>query len=565
MYPSEPSKQNSLYQEIYNTADNTVGGTLVKQATRHGDRPAIIDTKNNEIITYYELNEISKNVAKALLKLGVAHNEHVAIWGPNTTKYLYVMYGVAKAGAPLTTLNPGHKALEMEYTLNQSDSTTLFICDNTFTSAENIATLYEMCPELKTASKGTIKTEKIPKLKNIISLGENHHPGMLTWSEFIKLADEVTDEELLDRETLINPQDIFLIQYTSGTTGTPKGALVSHNAILASARTSVERQQLTPDDINMLPQPFFHSYGCGCIINALFSASAITTIDRFSPSETLKVVEKTRATFIYGTPTMYIALLNAIKEHSYDLSSLRSGTAGGAVCPPEIGKAVIEKIGVKHFGISFGSTETLNVTMASVDDPIEKRITTMGTPLPHAEVKIIDIKTGETITDETPGELLVRSSSLMTGYYKMPQETKNVLQPTGWFHTGDLVSRDKDGYYQIMGRIKNVIIRGGENIYPSEVENFLYTHPAVSDAQVVAFPSYYYGEEPIAFVRLKTGMTATEAELKDYCKKNIAYFKVPIHIFFVENYPQTTSGKVQKFKLQEMAKELVPNPTSTKK
>ena len=564
MDPLNTQKQSSLQQEIYNTADNTIGGTLVKQATRHGDKLAIIDLAHDKKITYYELNEKSKIIAKALIKLGIAHNEHIAIWGPNTTRYLFTMYGAAKAGAPLTTLNPGHKAIEMEYTLNQSDSTTLFICDGTFSSRENIKTLYEMCPELKTSTKGNLNIKSIPKLKNIIVIGENDYPGMINWNEFIKLADEVSDEELLEREALINPQDIFVIHYTSGTTGTPKGALMSHNSLISSARSTIKRQGLTPDDINMLPQPFFHSYGCGCIINALFSASAIATIERFSPKKALKTIEKTQATFIYGTPTMYIAMLNEMKKNQYSINTLKGGTVGGAFCPPEVAKDVIEKIRVTSFVITYGSSETLNVTMGKATDSLEKRITTMGTALSHTELKIIDIKTGATITDDTPGELLVKSTSLMTGYYKLPQETKKVLQPDGWFHTGDLVRKDKDDYYQIIGRIKNVIIRGGENIYPTEIENFLFTHTSVADAQVVAFPSYYYGEEPVAFIKLKSGTTATEDELKEYCRANIAYFKVPIHIFFVENYPQTVSGKVQKFKLQELAIELAPNSNITK-
>ena len=351
----------------------------------------------------------------------------------------------------------------------------------------------------------------------------------------------------------MRPEDIFTLQYTSGTTGAPKGAMVSHFAYLRNPLAMAERQGLRADDITGIPLPFFHAYGCLVVFSALYFGGALAVVERFQAPNFLKVLEQSRATQVTGTPTMFVAALEEMQNHSYDLSSLRGGNGAGAVCAPELVRSVMEQLGARDFCILYGSTEVLGATFTAPGDPLEQRLSTVGRVVPGYEAKVVNPKTGETVAANVHGELCIRSSTIMTGYYKMEEQTRKALDPEGWLHSGDLAGMDEQGYVTITGRIKDLIIRGGVNIYPAELEVFLQTHPKVADVQVVGVPCEYYGEEAVWFVRLKKGTSASSLELKKYCRERIAIYKVPVCFFFVEEYPLTASGKVQKFKLRELA------------
>ncbi len=376
---------------------------------------------------------------------------------------------------------------------------------------------------------------------------------MFTWQEFLANSNTISDEELILRENTVTGEDIFTIQYTSGTTGTPKGAMLTHSNYVTNAFAIAKCQGLVKQDISCIPLPFFHAYACIAIMSAIAVGATIAVIERFSAQELLRTIEGCQATAVCGTPTMFVAALEEMTKHHYNLSSLRGGNIAGAPCPPQLVNDVIEKMGAREFGIIYGTTETIISTMNRWDASLEHRIGTLGQALPEVELKIMNPQTGEEAPLGDAGELCIKSPSKMKGYYNMPEATAQGIDPAGWYHSGDLVYMDNQGYYHITGRIKDMIIRGGENVYPAEIEDFLYTHPKIKDAQVVGIPCEYYGENIVAFVRLQEGETATPLEIKRYCREKIAIHKVPAQFFFVNQYPQTASGKVKKFMLREMA------------
>ncbi len=535
----------------------TAGKLLEEQAGIWGDSPALIFHQRKKSYTYSEFNHIARQVGKGLLASGITRGEHVALWATNLPEWLFVLFGCAKAGAPLVAVNTNYRAYELEYVLKQSDATTLFLADGAGQPGEYLAAIYEICPELKTARPGQLKAGRLPELRNVIFLGEEKHPGMFSWTEFLNRGADIGANDLAERENTLAPGDVFTILYTSGTTGVPKGAMLTHANFVINAFAIATRQGLTPQETVCIPMPFFHVASCSIIMAAVAAGSVIAAIKRFRAQDMLQVIETCRATAVYGIPTMYVAALEELSTRPYDLSSLRGGIIGGAPCPPELIKAVVEKMGARELCMAYGLTEAIVSILNPHTAALEQLSSPTGQAMPDVELKIIDPRTGQEVPAGVQGELCVKSPAMMKGYYKMPESTAKTIVAGGWMQSGDLACADENGFYRITGRINDVIIRGGENIYPAEIEEFLFTHPKVKDSQVVGIPCSYYGEDTVAFVRLKPGETATPLELKRYCRERIALNKVPTYYIFVDQYPLTASGKAQKFKLREMAVQML--------
>ena len=527
-------------QDQESVQDITVGGILARMARLLPDKTAMIFAQRNRRYTYAELDREADRVARALIALGVEQGEHVAIWAPNVPEYQLVALGCGRAGAPLVMINTYYGTFELEYVLKQSDTTTLFLTDGAGRPGEYLEALRE------------VRT-RLPELRNVILLGDAAPPEMITWQEFLANASETDEARISARKQEISASDIFAIQYTSGTTGAPKGVMLSHFSYILCVDSYVERKGLKSDDILCNPLPFFHVYGNAVSLSALVAGGTVVVLERFRAPDLLQAVETCRVTSISGTPTMFVAALEEFSNRTYDLSSLRGGDMGGSFCPQELVRAVVEKMGARGFGILYGSTEGLLPLLNAPAFSVETRVGSEGKAMPSFDVKICDLQTGKEMSVGENGELCIRGPAMMTRYYKMEEETAAAIDAEGWLHSGDLANVDANGFYHITGRIKEVIIRGGENIYPAEVEAFLLTHPKVLDAQVVGIPCDYYGEDVVAFLRLKQGQSAEVIEMKRYCRENIAINKVPAMVFFVEQYPLTASGKVQKFKLREMA------------
>ncbi|HWR29025.1 MAG TPA: AMP-binding protein [Negativicutes bacterium] len=534
--------RDMIRQDLESVRIRTLGDLLRKKAQEYPNKVALLYPQRELSLTYAELQDSAKRVVKAVARLGIGRGDHAAIWAPNIPAYMIVEFGCAMAGLPLVMVNTNYRAFELEYVLQQSDTRLLFLVNGAGRPGEYAEALQEV-------------KKHLPQLQHIVFLDETSQPGMLTWQEFLAGGAKIDDELAAEREKTVSGSDVFTLQYTSGTTGAPKGAMLSNAAYIENTRAIAERQGLTSEDVVCVPLPFFHAYGCLTVISALIVGATVSVVEHFRAQEMLQVMEASRATAVSGTPTMFVAAVEEMETRAYDLSSLRGGNVAGAFCPPEVAKSVVEKLGAKEFGILYGSTEGLVSIMNSAADSLSRRIDSVGNAMPGYAAKIIDPQTGETVVTGMQGELCIRGASMMTGYYKMEEQTKKTLDEDGWLHTGDLATVDSNGYYFITGRIKDLIIRGGENIYPAEIESFLLSHPKIMDAQIVGIPCEYYGEELVAFVRLKQGQTANVLEIKRYCRDRIAINKVPAMFFFVEQYPLTASGKVQKFKLREMAVE----------
>jgi fatty-acyl-CoA synthase len=437
-------------------------------------------------------------------------------------------------------INSGYRAYELEYALKQSDTAILFLTDGSAKPGEYLEAL------------GQVR-ENLPALRQVVVLGAAECPDSLSWPEFLARGEKIDPLVLSDREQEVGGDDIFTIQYTSGTTGSPKGARQTHRAYLSNTLSIAERQGLAAYDSLCVPLPFFHAYGCLMVIASLVVGGTVIAIERFRAADMLRAMEQHRATAVSGTPTMFVAALEELASHSYDLTSMRGGNMAGAFCPPDLVLKVIDRMHAPEFGILYGSTEGLVSLMNPAHSPQGKRIGTVGSVMPGYAFKIVDPKTEKEVPQGGQGELCVKGPGVMRDYYRMEEKTAQTLDQDCWLHSGDLASADPDGYVFITGRIKDMIIRGGENVYPAEIEEFLFTHPKIADAQVVGIPCDYYGEDIVAFVRLRQGEAATAIELKKYCRERIAINKVPANFFFVDQYPQTVSGKVQKFKLRELA------------
>ena len=534
----------------------TVGKIVREQAELYPDQEAYVYPEHGIRRTYREFDEETDELAKAFIGMGIEKGENVAIWSDNKREWLLSQYATGKMGAVLVTVNTNYQATELEYLLKQSDTTTL-ILDEGFKGTSYIDIIRAVCPELVTSERGSISSDKLPHFKRIILMTEREEEGMYKWSELMAQADKVTNEQFEEQFQSLDPDDVINIQYTSGTTGFPKGVMLTHNNVVNNGKQIGDYMKLTEQDRVCIPVPFFHCFGCVLgTLAAVTHGSAMILLEQFDALRVLQAVQDEKCTALHGVPTMFIAELNHPEFKNYDTSTLRTGIMAGSVCPIEVMKRVIEDMGASEITICYGQTEASPViTQTKTDDPIEKRVSTVGKPHPNVEVKIIDPVTGEELPVGVPGELCTRGYNIMKGYYNNAEATREAIDAEGWLHTGDIAVMDADGYIDITGRIKDVVIRGGENIYPKEVEEFLYTHPDIADVQVVGVPDTKYGEELMAWVILKKDVNLDEESVREFCKGRISHHKIPKYIEFIKEYPMTASGKIQKFKLREMSVE----------
>ncbi|ABQ25769.1 AMP-binding protein [Geotalea uraniireducens] len=532
----------------------TMGGLLDHIAQQFPDNEALIYVERGLRYSYREFNEVCRQVAKGLLKMGIKKGDNLSIWAYNVPEWVILQFATAKIGAVLVTVNTSYKSAELEYILKQSDSNTLFLVQG-FKDTDYVATLLDVAPELATSRPGELQAANLPCLKNVVFLGEGSHAGMVDFTGIMELGKDVSDAELAAVESTLDRHDVINMQYTSGTTGFPKGVMLTHFNVINNGFNIGECMRFTDKDRLCIPVPFFHCFGCVLGVMACVThGSAMVPVEIFDPLKVLQAIEKERCTAVHGVPTMFIAELEHPEFPKFDLKSLRSGIMAGSNCPIEVMKRVIRDMNASEITIAYGQTESSPViTQTRTDDAIELRVATVGRALPDVEVKIVDIETGNELPPGKQGELCTRGYLVMKGYYNMPEETAKVIDADGWLHTGDLAVMDENGYCKITGRIKNMIIRGGENIYPREIEEFLYTLPKVSDVQVYGVPDRKYGEQVMAAIVLKKGVTMTEEEAREFCRGRIANYKIPKYVKFVDSYPMTASGKIQKFKLREMA------------
>ncbi|MDD2582383.1 MAG: AMP-binding protein [Desulfuromonadaceae bacterium] len=532
----------------------TVGSLLDDIARRYPDSEALVYPDLDLRYSYKQFNTICRHVAKGMLKLGIKKGDHVSIWAPNVPEWVILQFATAKIGVVLVTVNTAYKSAELEYILEQSDSTTLFMVKS-WKDTDYVATLQAVVPELASSVPGALSCPKLPFLKNVIFIGEGTPDGMLNFDRIAELGNHVSDAELEAVEASVDCNDTINMQYTSGTTGFPKGVMLTSLNLVNNGFQIGECMKFTEKDRLCIPVPFFHCFGSVLAVMASVThGTAMVPVELFDPLKVLQIVEKERCTALHGVPTMFIAELEQPDFSKFDLSTLRTGIMAGSVCPIEVMKRVVKDMHMTDITSVYGQTESSpGITQSRTDDPVELRVATVGRALPGAEVKIVDIETGASLPPGKQGELCARGYMVMKGYYKMPEETARVIDSDGWLHTGDLAIMDENGYCKITGRIKQMIIRGGENIYPIEIEEFLYTHPKVSDIQVYGVPDKKYGEQVMAAVILKKGMQMTEEEVRDFCRGKIANYKIPKYVKFVESYPMTASGKIQKFRMREMA------------
>lgn len=539
----------------------TVGELLEQKVNEHPDREAVVYPELNWRKTYSELNSIVDQAAKGFMALGIEKGEHVAIWSDNKPEWLISQFATGKMGAVLVTVNTNYRAKELEYLLKQSDATTLILAES-FKGSSYLDILREVCPEVDHAEKGKLECKHLPKLKNIIVLNDKTYSSFYNWHEIMEKGNAITDEELKERMNTLHHDEVINMQYTSGTTGFPKGVMLTHYNIVNNANQVADSMNLTKEDRLCIPVPFFHCFGCvmGTLASVAKGATMVV-IEHFNAEKVLKAVDQEKCTALHGVPTMFIAELNHPDFDQYDLSSLRTGIMAGSNCPMEVMKDVMNNMGASEITIAYGQTESSPViTQTKPDDPVELRVKSVGKAHPNVEVKIVEPGTNKEVEPGVQGELCTRGYLVMKGYYKNPDATNAAIDEEGWLHTGDLAVMDENGYIQITGRIKDMIIRGGENIYPREIEEFLYQHPDILDVQVVGVPDPKYGEEVMAWIILKEGATSTEEDIRKYCDGKISRHKIPKYIQFVDEYPMTASGKIQKFKLREKAKEILGSP-----
>ncbi|WP_154749921.1 AMP-binding protein [Planomicrobium sp. YIM 101495] len=536
----------------------TIGQIVKEQTALHPDTEAYVYPERGIRKTYREFDEETDLLAKAFMGIGIARGENVAIWSDNKREWLLSQFATGKMGGVLVTVNTSYQSSELEYLLKQSEATTLLLGEE-FKGNNYIEILNAVCPELGTSEKGNVQSAKLPHLKRVIVMGENNYAGIYTWSEFEAFAREVSDRAFEERFKSMDPDDVINMQYTSGTTGFPKGVMLTHNNVVNNGKIIGDTMKLTEKDRMCIPVPFFHCFGC--VLGTMAAVTHSTTMviaEQFEPKTVLQMVQDEKCTVLHGVPTMFIAELNHPEFKSFDTSSLRTGIMAGSPCPIEVMKKVIDEMGATEITICYGQTESSPViTQTRPDDAIEKRVSTVGRPHAQVEVKIIDPATNETVAPGVNGELCTRGYHIMKGYYNNEEATKQAIDEDGWLHTGDLAVEDDEGYIAITGRMKDMVIRGGENIYPREIEEFLYMHPAIQDVQVVGVPDPKFGEELMAWIILKDGAQLTAEELRTYCQGKISRHKIPRYFEFVSEYPMTASGKIQKFKLREQSAELV--------
>jgi len=515
----------------------TIGENLRRTVERFGDREALVSRHQGYRATYRQLWEQTGAAARGLMERGIRQGDRVGIWSPNRYEWVIVQYATARIGAVLVNINPAYKTAELEYALKQS-GVSLLILARSFRATDYVHMLEEVRP-------------RCPELRESLVIEDG-------WQALLRDAERVPPADLAEREARQQFDDPINIQYTSGTTGFPKGATLSHHSILNNGFFIGEALRYTEGDRVCIPVPFYHCFGMvlGNLACTSHGAAMVVPGEAYDPLAVMETVEEERCTSLYGVPTMFIGELDHQDFDRFDFSTLRTGIMAGSPCPVEVMKKVQSKMHMPEVTICYGMTETSPVsTQSATDDPLDKRVSTVGRVHPHVEIKVVDPATGEVVPRGAPGELCTRGYCVMLGYWNNPEATRDAIDAARWMHTGDLATMDEDGYLNIVGRIKDMIIRGGENIYPREIEEFLYSHPDVSDVQVIGVPSEKYGEEVMAWVRLREGASATGDDLEAYCRGRIATFKIPRYWKFVDAFPMTVTGKIQKFRMRETAVE----------
>ncbi len=536
----------------------TIGDWLDKKAMEYPDKECSVHPLEGLRFTTAEFQAEVNRVARGLMAMGIKKGDHVAIWATNYPQWVQTQFATAKIGAVLVTVNTNYKKYELEYLLKQSDSKMLIMMGGTKDN-NYVDHIYAVCPELNTCEPGALDSKKVPFLKTVIFLDETKHTGMYNWSDVLRLSEKVMDEERAARQATCEPHDVINMQYTSGTTGFPKGVMLTHYNLVNNGKIIGESMAFTDKDRLCITVPLFHCFGC--VLGVMASITNDTTmvfVDHFNPVNVLKVLDMEKCTAFHGVPTMFIAIMDHPDFAKYDLSHLRTGIMAGANCPVEVMKAAADKMYMRHITSVYGQTESSpGITQSTVDDPLEIRVSTVGRAYPNVEARVVNPETNEEVAANIVGEIVTRGYHVMKGYYKMPEATTQAIDKDGWLHTGDLGVKDEQGYYRITGRLKDMVIRGGENIYPREIEEFLYTHPSVKDVQVVGVPDRKYGEEVLACVILKDGAQVTEESIVDYVKQGLSKHKAPRYVKFVDSFPMTASGKIQKYKLREWGVEVL--------
>ena len=532
----------------------TLGDLLDYQAERYPDQDCLVFNDRPFRTTYREFRDLVDLVAKGFLRLGIRKGDHVSMWGTNVPEWQLALWGAAKIGAVLVTVNTAYKIFETEYLLRQSDTHTLIMTEG-FKDSDYVAIMRELAPEMADAVPGEWTCDMLPRLQNVIICGGSEQPGMLNWEALYELGKEVSDEDLAEAQKACHHDDVVNMQYTSGTTGFPKGVMLTHLNIVNNGLSIGDCMKFSPADRLCLTVPLFHCFGLVLATMASIThASTICQVEAFSPALVLKTIHEERCTAFHGVPTMFIAMMEHEDFAKTDFSHMRTGIMAGSPCPVKVMRQVVDMMHMTEITIVYGLTEASpGCTQTTTDDSLELRVSTVGRNLPFIETKVVDPETGEECPPGVPGEFMARGYNIMKGYYNMKEATAAAITPDGWLHSGDLATVDEKGYYKITGRIKDMIIRGGENIYPKEIEECFYTHPGIQDVQVVGVPSEAYGEEVMAYLILKPDTSMTEDEAKEFVRARIARHKVPKYVAFIEEFPMTASGKIQKFKLRDMA------------
>ncbi len=550
------AKTGKYVWEKYSLIDLTFSQVLDQMVEEFPDQYAFRFTTLDYTRTYSQFRDDVDRFARTLLALGVKKGDKVAVWATNVPQWYITFWATVKIGAVLVTVNTSYKIHEAEYLLRQSDTHTLVMIDG-FKDSDYVGIIKEICPELETLKHGMpLHSRKLPFLRNVITV-DSKQPGCLTWEEALERGETIPMELVYQRAALVNRHDVCNMQYTSGTTGFPKGVMLTHYNVVNNGKNIGDCMDLSTADRMMIQVPMFHCFGMVLAMTACMTHGVtMSPLPAFSPRLALECINKEKITCFHGVPTMFIAMLEHENFSKTDFSYMRTGIMAGSPCPIKVMEDVVNKMNMTQISIVYGQTEASpGCTQSRVDDPLDVRVNTVGRALPGIECKIVDPETGEDLPDNVDGEFVARGYNIMKGYYKMPTATAAVIDEEGWLHTGDLARRLPDGNYKITGRIKDMIIRGGENIYPKEIEDFIYTHPKVKDVQVIGVPDKQYGEEIMACVILKEGETLTEDELKEYVKSHMAKHKTPRYVDFVDEFPMNGAGKILKYKMREQAVE----------
>jgi fatty-acyl-CoA synthase len=533
---------------------NTIGQFFDFACEKWAARPALVVRHQNVRLAYSELRQAVDRLAVGLLALGLEPGDRIGIWSPNNLEWVLTQFATAKTGLILVNINPAYRLSELEYALNKVKCKALILAER-FKTSDYVTLLRLLAPELATAVPGRLASKRLPNLRDVVVLGQEQHAGAFRFVDLMARGDETHRRRISELSAALQFDEPINIQFTSGTTGSPKGATLSHHNILNNGFFVGEAMQLTEEDRLCIPVPLYHCFGMvlGNLAALTHGACMVFPSEGFDPLATLQAVAEERCTALHGVPTMFIAQLDHPEFARFDTSSLRTGIMAGSPCPVEVMKRAVSQMHLSEITIAYGMTETSPVSFqSSTQDPLDRRVSTVGRIQPHIEVKVVDSE-GRVVPRGTPGELLTRGYSVMLGYWDDAARTRESIDAARWMHTGDLATIDDEGYCNIVGRIKDMIIRGGENVYPREIEEYLYHHPAVQDVQVFGVPDDHYGEEICAFIKLRPGIEATGEEIIAFCRGQIAHFKVPRYIKFVDQFPMTVTGKVQKFAMRDQA------------